>query len=265
MNMDITERGILAIIIGIIQGLAEFFPISSSMHLNLFKDLVNYGDDAIIISAHCGTMFALLVFFRSYIFQSINGFLDLIRGMIDFKHFFNISQIDIMFAATFPICIGAMFINRADYDLKTMAALNAIFAIVVFLVNRFCKSKEGSLSIFHAFVVGTFQVLSIFPGMSRLGMCMIAMRLMNYDLKTSIRYGLLFSIPAVFGSIIFSMSEFDYNDILSHIVCVLSAFAVGLFVMRFAINLLTYRYGMLLLTFYRVGLSLLMYGITCCS
>ena len=211
----------LSFILGIIQGLTEFLPISSSAHL-LFPSLVFGSNDlglAFDISVHVGTLLAVIYYFRDDIlamtkslFQS-NSSLAKERGLAL-----------LLIIATIPIVLvgffGSDLINTNRTNISSIAYMNLIFAGFLFIAYFYSSASKTllELTVVGALFIGLFQVFALLPGASRSGTAMTAALFIGLNLKDASKFAFLLSIPTIFGALVFllieiSTSSYSFNFI----------------------------------------------------
>lgn len=190
-----------AIILGMIQGLTEFLPISSTGHLYIGKKLFGLQDGGLFLDTmlHIGTFIALIVFYR-----------DILIGLIK-KPFGRLTWL--LAAGTLPAVFAGIFFS--DFFDKLSLTGNTIgweFLITgVFLwfagnMKRGTKTLED-LTFFDSIWIGTFQAFAIFPAVSRSGLTIAGALFRKIDKETAAYFSFLLSIPAIFGAIIFQMKD----------------------------------------------------------
>lgn len=190
------------VILALIQGVAEFLPISSSAHLILFPALTGEADQGLAIDAavHVGTLAAVMLYFRAETGRLFGGAFALMRGRTDDEN----ARLVLMLAlATIPVVIagGAIAATGLDTALRSVALIawtTIIFAIVLWLADRFGGQglTLGAWRIPGVLAMGLAQAISIIPGVSRSGITMSAARAMGYGRVEAARLSLLMSIPA---------------------------------------------------------------------
>ena len=211
----------LSFILGIIQGLTEFLPISSSAHL-LFPSLVFGSNDlglAFDISVHVGTLLAVIYYFRDDIlamtkslFQS-NSSLAKERGLAL-----------LLIIATIPIVLvgffGSDLINTNRTNISSIAYMNLIFAGFLFIAYFYSSASKTllELTVVGALFIGLFQVFALLPGASRSGTAMTAALFIGLNLKDASKFAFLLSIPTILGALVFllieiSTSSYSFNFI----------------------------------------------------
>ena len=221
------------IILGIIQGLTEFFPVSSSGHLVLFQDylkITNEGASAEII-AHFGTLFSILLFYRSSFFSSINE-----------DDFFNIKTIKLLAISTIPAIIFGLifdfeqFFNYSFVQYSLMA--NGFLIIFMSLLKN---SFSFDLNLKSALLLGLFQSVAILPGISRSGMVISSALMLGLNKEKSIQYCFFMVVPIIILSIVYELlfsSGFEAINIVDAIGLFVSSFIFGYFSLYFLVQFL---------------------------
>ena len=256
-----------SVLLGIIQGLTEFLPISSSGHLILARDLTNtqfsYGlaFDSILQLA---TTIAILVFFRKDIYKLIKSFFNFFSSKepVDKKQKILIWSIIV---GTIPAIILGFFLE----DIMDTAFRNSLLvsltlvlgSIVMFLADRVSKNNTGDLTIKKSIIIGLFQSLALIPGMSRSGMTISGGLFANIKREEAIRFSFLLAIPVLLGSGIKKIIDLGTSDILSSIgfellVGSLVSFIVGLLAIKFLISYLK-NHNFNIFIYYRLILAFL--------
>ena len=221
------------IILGIIQGLTEFFPVSSSGHLVLFQDylkITNEGASAEII-AHFGTLFSILLFYRSSFFSSINE-----------DDFFNIKTIKLLLISTIPAIIFGLifdfeqFFNYSFVQYSLMA--NGFLIIFMSLLKN---SFSFDLNLKSALLLGLFQSVAILPGISRSGMVISSALMLGLNKEKSIQYCFFMVVPIIILSIVYELlfsSGFEAINIVDGIGLFVSSFIFGYLSLYFLVQFL---------------------------
>lgn len=192
------------IILAIVQGLTEFLPVSSSGHLVLVGELMDYNQGvAIDVAIHLGSLVAVLVYFWRDV-----GFL--LRGVGDVfgARRTEARRIFLLLAlASVPLVIVGFILSRtgAEEQLRTSEVIGwttIIFGIVLWLADRYGAQRRSfsNVGIFDAVVVGLAQCLALIPGVSRSGITMSAARGLGFHRTEAARFALLLSIPAILAS-----------------------------------------------------------------
>ena len=187
------------IILGVVQGLTEFFPVSSSAHLVIVQKLLGIFEQRVFISVilHLGTTLALIVFFfkdivaalhnrRALIFIAIAVFVTAAIG-IPGKKFF-----ESLFASSFVAALGLIFSG-----------------VILILTRRFTQAKRNNFNYKDAFVLGLAQGLAIVPGISRSGVTISTLLFRRLDKETSFRLSFIASIPVVLGAVLLKIKDIN--------------------------------------------------------
>jgi undecaprenyl-diphosphatase len=229
-------------LIGIIQGVTEFLPISSSGHLVLFAQLTNWEDQGLFtdIAVHFGTLFAVIIYLRKDIYYFFTN-------MFQFK-IFEDQIIFKIILATLPAIILGYFIY--DYvslyfrSIQLIALSSIIFAFILFFADRVKMESKGwnRVTYIEAFIVGLFQVLAFIPGASRAGVTITGARLLGYDRVNAARFSMILSIPIILASMTLSLinilnEEYVvvnlYQSFFASLVAFITALLSIMFLMRF--------------------------------
>jgi undecaprenyl-diphosphatase len=195
------------IVLGIIQGLTEFLPISSTAHLVVIPRLLGWPDQGLAfdLALHVGTVAAVVIyFFRDWLQILAQGFGMHLGGDPALQR--NRGMLWLLAIGTVPIGIaGLLFEKRADqarenfYLIGTMAIVVGLLLLWADRVGR--KQKDiGHISAVDAIIIGIAQTLAIIPGTSRSGITISAGLLRNIDRKTAARFSFLLLTPAVIAA-----------------------------------------------------------------
>jgi len=193
-----------AILLGIIQGITEWLPVSSSGHLALLQAFFGIEPPVIFdIMLHLGTLGAVIVFFRKDIFALFRGFLTFNNTNPEFR----LSLLIIL--ASIPTAIigfslkdffASMFSNTPYVGIALM-----ITGVIIFLTRNASGTK--SIDWKSAIVMGIAQGLAIAPGISRSGSTISAGMLLGLDKEKAARFSFLMFIPAILGATLFEAKE----------------------------------------------------------
>ena len=201
---------LLSFLLGLIQGLTEFLPISSSAHL-LFPSLLFGTTDlglAFDIAVHAGTLFAVIYYFRSEILLMAKSmFISDVRLSESNK----LAQLLII--ATLPIVLvgllGSDFIESNRTNVENIAYMNLLFAGLLLVAYQFLSSSKTLLeiTIIGALFIGAFQVFALLPGASRSGTAITAALFIGLNLKDSSKFAFLLAIPTILGALVFLIAD----------------------------------------------------------
>lgn len=192
------------IILALIQGLTEFLPISSSAHLILPSQLLNWPDQGLAfdLAVHLGTLLAVLIYLRSDIFLMIKALWLAIRG----KGINEDARLALYIVlGTLPAVVIGLFVKDfVENNLRTIlviALTSIIFGILLAFVDnleRFKKQRDlKSMNVSTTLLIGFAQVLAFIPGTSRSGITITAALALGFSRQAALRFSFLLSIPLI--------------------------------------------------------------------
>lgn len=245
------ENIIEIFILSIIQGVSEFLPISSSSHLIIISTLFEFKSSSLLIdiSLHLGSLFAIIFFYRTDIFNFQNS-----------KKF-----ISLIVLGSLPLIIVGFILYITDLinifrDVKIIAWTTIIFAILLFFADRtkFELSIDKNLSLKSICIIGLFQILSLIPGVSRAGIVITGARFLKFNRTDSAKISFLLSIPALFGA-----SVLGLNDILKQdtelnylaLLAIIFSFLFSFITVKFFLEFIK-KFTMNIFVIYRILLGL---------
>lgn len=207
-----------AFFLGLLQGLTEFLPVSSSGHLVLAQELLGFFQPPVFfdIVLHIGTLLATFVFFRKEIVGIIKS---LQTKLMTGKNTFFWPVIPAVIIGTIPALIVGLFLNSYLENIFGSVLLVSISLLttagLLFSTNlvKQTKIKLNNISLKDAFFIGIFQSLAILPGISRSGSTIVAGLWRKLDRKTAFRFSFLLSIPAIIGALVLQLKDFQMIDI----------------------------------------------------
>ena len=232
---------IQSLILGVVQGLTELLPISSSAHLNLIPWIFKWDIPASFdVALHFGTLLAIAIFF-------FKDWINLIKGGYNQVVKKEKSTEGRMFwyivIATIPGgIIGFILDHIVGESLGEMPLLIAIalivMGIILYIVDKKAPSntKYENMTFKQTFLIGLSQALAFIPGVSRSGITITTRRLMGVDRSSTAKYSFMLSAPIVLGATLYKFKDFVFN--LPFVVGVLSSFIVGLLVIKFLLQYL---------------------------
>ena len=199
-----------AIILGVIQGLTEFLPISSSGHLVLTEAALGVKQPGVSFEVilHLGTLFSVLVYFRSRI-------IALVRSVFTKDMRQERAIVGYLILGTIPAGIVGLlfkdFFERAFSDPR-LTSIMLLVTGVILLLPRFVKKRNDNLSIRSALLMGLGQAAAIFPGISRSGSTIAIGMMSRVEPGLAAEFSFLLSIPAIGGAAILSLSDLSLAD-----------------------------------------------------
>ena len=255
------------IILGFIQGIAEFLPISSSAHLIIFRDLFgigsNIGHDIAMsfdIALHFGTLLAIgIYFFKDFINMFHKGFT---RGIKDKEG----KLLWYIIISTIPAAIaGVLFEDVIENAIRTnfivIAIALIVMGIIIFLVDKYFKAKKEikDMTLKDAFIIGCSQVFALIPGFSRSGTTIAAGRCLNLKREDAAKFSFFLSAPVVLGAVILDLVD-SYAVIFDNLaifgVGILVSFIVGILCIKFLMKYLK-KNDFKIFMWYRLALGIL--------
>ena len=189
-----------AFILGLVQGLTEFLPVSSSAHLILLPELLGWADQGLLydLAAHFGSLLALLLYFRQ----------DLARMGAGWVASFTTGRnreaelVWLLLVATIPICLAGLLFHQAIEHLRdplVIAAATALFGLLLWWADHNSRRERDlhGLGVRDAILIGLFQALAMIPGASRAGITITAGLLLGLNRKAAGRFSFLLAIPTI--------------------------------------------------------------------
>ncbi|MFH1442012.1 MAG: undecaprenyl-diphosphate phosphatase [Candidatus Omnitrophota bacterium] len=189
------------IILGIVQGFTEFFPVSSSGHLIIFQKILGISGQELVLSVvlHFGTVLALIIFF----------FKDIIKILRSPKMMGLIIIITII-TGVIGI-IGKDYIENLFTSVRLVAFALMVTGVTLILTRKFMQGKRENLGVKDAVILGITQAIAIIPGISRSGTTISTLLFKNVDKQTSFRFSFIASIPVVLGAVILEAKDISYG------------------------------------------------------
>ena len=234
-----------AIILGIVQGITELLPISSSGHLNLIPLVLGWEmPESFDVALHLGTLLAITIFFfKDWINLIKGGFNQVVKKekSTDGKIFWYIV------AVTIPTGIVSLLLDKFSeficvkfgIELPLVAIMLIVLGIILYIVDKKSESKVDleNMTFKQSFLIGISQAIAAaFPGTSRSGITMTVARALKMDRESAAKYSFLLSTPIVLAAVIFSITDFEFT--LAFLAGVVASFIVGLIVIKFLLNYL---------------------------
>ena len=193
-------------ILAVVQGLTEFLPVSSSGHLILLPSLTGAPDQglAIDVAVHVGTLFAVVLYFRTDVRLALIGCTRLMRGKIDTD---GARLAFYLILATTPVVIAGLILKVTGLNEMLRSAAVIGWAMLIFGVVLYWADKTGAhaktdqdWTIKDAIIMGFAQILALIPGTSRSGITITAARKLGYTREDGAKLSMLMSIPTIIAS-----------------------------------------------------------------
>lgn len=255
-------------VLGVIQGIAEFLPISSSAHLIIFRDVFGIGagmpknmELAFDVALHLGTLLAILVFFFKDFWNMV------IKGLTKGTKDKDGKILWYLVAATIPAAIvGVLFeekienVIRSNYVLIALAL--TVMGIIIYYVDKVCKQEKEikDMSLKDAVLIGCSQVFALIPGFSRSGTTIAAARCLKLDRESAAKFSFFLSAPVVCGAVFLQLiKKGTINLILfnlsTFIMGVLTSFIIGIICIKYLLKYLK-KHDFKVFMIYRVLLAI---------
>ena len=246
-----------SILFGIIQGLTEFLPVSSSGHLALMQELFNTdcGEGSLSFSVllHLGTLCAVFIVYRRDIAELIRAFFTLCAKLIKGQRKmsdFTLSERLVIFViiATLPLIPAALLDNYiavlSSYA-WVVGIILIINAVMLFFSDRLARQDlpPEEVKAKNALVVGLVQMLAVLPGLSRSGSTITAGLSQGFEREYAVKFSFILSIPAILGACVLELPDFvsetvssgDTRQLLIYLAGALAAMIVGIIAMKLLI------------------------------
>ena len=264
-----------AVVLGVVQGLTEFLPISSSAHVQIAQQLLGLGNmpkpqlTAFIATIQLGTEAAVVIYFWKDIVRILRAF---------FGSFFRKAQQDtdqlrdaklgwLIIAGSIPVVvIGLVFKDAIENQLRSLWVISftlIIFGVILGIADKFGKRQRSieQLTTKHGLLFGLGQALAVIPGVSRSGGTITVGLFLGYSRQAAARYSFLLAIPAVVASGTYEFAktfqDLDSSQLIATAVATVVSFAVGFSVI---VGLLKYlsRGSFLPFVIWRVGVGIVL-------
>ena len=260
-----------AVVLGLIQGLTEFLPISSSAHLRIFPELFGWGDPGAAFTAviQIGTEIAVLLYFRKDIWRIATTWLKSLvhpeyRGQLDARMGWYV------IVGSVPIVIlGILLKDVIEKDFRSLWIVGVtliVLGVVLGVADRISSDDRTlkEIGMKHAVLMGLAQAAALVPGVSRSGATISMGRFLGLDREAATRFAFLLAIPAVIGAGVFELKEIPHGDnaygwgptVLATVVSFVVGYAAIAWLLRY---ISTNSY--LPFVLYRVGLGALTLGL----
>ena len=259
---------IQALILGVIQGVTELLPISSSAHLILIPWIFNWEmPESFDVALHLGTLLAItLFFFKDWIRLIKGGYEQVVKKKksTEGKIFWYIVAVTI---PTGLLSLGLDKIseyicNKFQIETILIAITLIVLGIVLYIVDKKSASETEfeNITFKQSFLIGLSQALAAaFPGTSRSGITMTVARALKVDREGAAKYSFLLSTPIILAAVLVSISDFEFT--FAFLMGIISSFLVGILVIKFLLNYLK-KGSFKIFAIYRIILGVIVLAIT---
>lgn len=242
-----------ACIYGLVQGISEFLPISSSGHLALLPKVMEFKDPGVAfdLAMHVGTAFAIICYFWRELLGLLDALISKLKGEEDGRSYYAINLI-VATIATLALVLLVKDIASTYARNPTWIAVNLmVFGAFMYVSDKFAPENspgqfDGSSGLKKAVLIGLSQAVAVFPGVSRSGITIGTARAMKVGRIESARFSFLLSLPIILGGFILKSKELSVAGTVSMGHCL-----VGMFV-SFVVGILTIHFFMRLIS--KIGL-----------
>lgn len=262
-----------AILLGILQGLTEFLPVSSSGHLVLAQQFLGLKEPLVFfdVMLHVGTLAAVLVAYRDAIKRLVVGGLSILgdaqfwrqpRAMLNTSA--ELKFIGLILLGSIPTGIIAVLFKtelESFFDEVRLVSMMLILTGVILQLPRFRRENAdnpvGQLKTWHAPLIGIAQGCAITPGISRSGSTISLALFLGIPAKTAAEYSFLLSIPAILGAVVLKIRDVGDTTVPLHIMGtgMIASFIVGYIALRFLLVMLN-RGKFSVFSYYCIALGL---------
>jgi undecaprenyl-diphosphatase len=258
-----------ALVLGLVQGLTEFLPISSSAHLRITAAFVGWDDPGAAFTAvtQLGTETAVILYFRKKIGRMLAAWFRSLRRPSTWSDDPDSRMAWLVVIGTIPIAIlGLLFeddIDTAFRDLRLIATTLIVFGIVLGIADYIGRKERDldHLTVPHGVAYGFAQAMALIPGVSRSGGTVTMGRLLGYKRAEATEYAFLLAVPAVFASGLYKLTDIGGDDAPSWgptIFATIIAFVVGYAVIAWLMRYISSNSYMPFVV-YRIALGLFIF------
>jgi undecaprenyl-diphosphatase len=253
------------LLIGILQGITEFLPISSSGHLVLFAKFTFWDDQGLFtdIAVHFGTLCAVIFYMRKDLFF-------LIINIFKSESLSNKIILKII-VATLPAIFVGFFIydlvNLYFRDVRVIALSSIIFGIILYFADKRKSSQKNweNITIVESLIIGLWQVMAFVPGASRAGVTITGARFLHFNRINAVKFSMLLSIPIILASLSLSLFDIFFSkeqitNINPSIFAACISFITALLSIHFMMNLIKIT-NFNLFIIYRIILGITLLGL----
>ncbi len=209
--MDYSEL-LKAVMLGILQGLTEFLPISSSGHLVIASQYLDFQEQGVLfdIFLHLGTLVAVVLAFRKELVLMGMAPVRLVQRRAEKKdRYYFLWDVYVVLATLPTVVIGLLVKDHATSLFTNLIVVYGMLLVtaVLMLACRYLKERDEPLGWRYAFIIGCAQACAIMPGLSRSGATLFAGMSLGINRETAARFSFILSIPAIVGAAVLHLPE----------------------------------------------------------
>lgn len=201
-----------AVVLGIVQGLTEFLPISSSGHLVIGSELLDFQDKGVVFDVflHVGTLFSVVLVFRRELAAMVIAPFKYLRKDQSEEVMHHLRWTMLVVISVLPAVGAGLYLK--DSIETIFANLHLVFGMlfltgVLMITTRRLPQRKVTLGKRHALVMGIAQAMAIMPGLSRSGSTIFAGMAMGVDREVVARFSFIMSIPAILGAVVLQLGD----------------------------------------------------------
>ncbi len=205
---------IKSIILGIIQGLTEFLPVSSSGHLVIFQKLLKFNDPGVLfeVAVHLGTLVAVLIYFRKDIWKILRSIFIWGKNTSEEMKNAHGLLLYLIIASIITAIIGFTFKDTLESffeDTFLVGCMLLVTGVVLFISDKIKNTDKTKMSISSSIIVGLAQSVAIIPGISRSGATITTGIFTGRTRDLATRFSFLLSIPAIIGAAVLKLKDLE--------------------------------------------------------
>ncbi len=238
-------------ILSVIQGITEFLPISSSSHLILASEYLNFSHQnlSIDVSLHVGSFIAVI----SYFYKDIINFYE--NKILFIK----------IFISSLPVMLIGLLLLETNYiekirNIETIAWTTIVFGILLFISDKFTLKKniKDNLTFKSAIFIGVLQIFSLIPGVSRSGIAITAARLLKFERVDAAKISFLLSIPILAAVSIYGLKNILFSESMNftrlNLMAIILSFIFSFVTIKFFLQFIK-KFSLNTFVYYRIFLG----------
>jgi len=238
-------------ILSVIQGITEFLPISSSSHLILASEYLNFSNQnlSIDVSLHVGSFIAVI----SYFYKDIINFYE--NKILFIK----------IFISSLPVMLIGLLLLETNYiekirNIETIAWTTIVFGILLFISDKFTLKKniKDNLTFKSAIFIGILQIFSLIPGVSRSGIAITAARLLKFERVEAAKISFLLSIPILAAVSIYGLKNILFSESMNftrlNLMAIILSFIFSFVTIKFFLQFIK-KFSLNTFVYYRIFLG----------
>jgi undecaprenyl-diphosphatase len=236
-------------ILGLVQGVMEFLPVSSSAHLTIISNLLTFEDfNKIKFFLELGTFLAVLFYFSPLIIGELIGVLNNIKS----SHLFFAKIV----VATIPFALAFPFLHKIFNNVSLFLILGSLLMLLSEALHKEKTNFIAEITLKQSFIIGVFQIFSIFSGFSRSGSTICGGLICGLSRSLSVRFSFLISLPLTFCSLCYDFYSTKYSLSLWQVLGFTTSLITAFCFIKFALNLLS-KIKLYPFAIYRIILAIL--------